>query len=129
MAAAKKAAPAGFKRVETSISGFWKPTKEGQSLQGRVSHEIDAVGVDGKPNKFFIVALTNIDGVEVASRTGKRVTPHEGMLIGVGGKTLLPFLAQHLGREVFIAYQGLGEPKKGQNPPKIYNTYVSQETE
>lgn len=130
MAAVKKGGPpAGFKKVETGIGGFWKPSREGQSIQGRVNHEIEASGLDGKPNKFFILTLTEVDGVEVHSRAGKKVSPHEGMLVGVGGKTLMPFLSQNLGREVWIAYKGLGEPKKGQNPPKLYETYVQAEAD
>ena len=51
------------------------------------------------------------------------------MLVGVGGKTLATFLEEHIGQAVYIVYKGLGVAKKGQNAPKLYDTYEKGEVE
>lgn len=125
---AANAAPKGFKKVETAIAGFWKPAKVGQSLQGVVGHQVETKGADGKANVYFVVRLTSEESGPIARNSdgkggGKAVKPAIGMLVGVGGRTLQTFLKEREGREVFLSYAGLGEAKRGQNPPKLYETF------
>lgn len=117
-------APSGFRKVETSISGFWKPTRVGQSIQGIVGHAVEVAGKEGQPNTFYTLKLTdeNIGG-QIATQDDKPVKPHKGMVIGIGGKALLTFLREREGKEVFLSYKGLGVAKKGQSAPKLYDCY------
>lgn len=117
-----KNAPAGFHKIETSIAGFWKPTKEGQTIQGSIMEAIQIKGRDGD-NTFYTLCLTSEEGGPILSSDDKPVKPEEGMIVGVGGKMLLPFLRGREGREVFLVYAGLGKKKSGQSAPKMYETY------
>lgn len=126
MASPKNNAPKGFKQVDNSLSGFWKPSKAGQHLQGVVRHMIEsknALNSNGKPNQFYAIRLTSPDSGPIIDNHEKDVTPEEGMLIGVGGAVLLNFLAERVGKEVYLVYKGLGKAKKGQSAPKMYETY------
>jgi hypothetical protein len=120
------AAPKGFKKVETGLGGFWKPTKEGQHVQGIIGHAVETKGVDGKPNVFYTFRLLDEKSGPIVNANGKPLKTYEGMLIGIGGKTLLTFFADRLGKEVYIEYQGLGVAKRGQNAPKLYDTFESE---
>jgi hypothetical protein len=117
------AAPKGFKKVETGISGFWKPTKAGHSLQGVVGHAVETKGADGKPNTFYMLRLKTDDSGPIATGAGKVVRAVEGMVVGVGGRTLQTFLGERIGQEVFLEYKGLGDAKRGQSAPKLYDCY------
>ncbi len=120
------AAPKGFRKVETSLAGFWKPEKAGQCLRGVVGHAIEARSPTGETNTFYSIKLTDILGGPVVSRAGKTIKHAVGQQVGVGGKTLLTFLRENVGREVYLEYKGLGDAKKGQNAPKLYDCYVME---
>src|SRR5574342_885853 len=106
----KNKIPPGFKKVEVSIAGFWKPEKVGQSIQGVINEAITTQGKDGD-NTFYTLTLTpDVDGEVHAgpiTKTDKDgndvpVKPASGMLIGLYGKMLLAFLRGREGREVHI---------------------------
>ena len=120
-------APKGFKKVETGLTGFWRPTKVGQCLQGVVGHAVETKGRDGKSNTFFVLRLSTSDCEGVSSQNGKALKADIGMLVGVGGKVLHTFLSEHTGREVYLIYKGLGDAKRGQNAPKLFDVYESVE--
>jgi len=117
------AAPAGFRKIETHLVGFWKPTLAGQSVQGIVGDSVDVQGGDGKVNTFYSLTLTTNDGGPIVAKDGKKVEVGEGQMIGVGGKMLLVFLRGREGKEVYLTYQGLGPKKPGQNAPKMFDTF------
>jgi hypothetical protein len=131
MAAKKKAtrrasngsSPAGFRKVETHLAGFWKPEIPGQSVQGIVGEAVEVQGKDGKLNTFYSLTLTTNDAGPIKGKDDKRVEVGEGQMIGVGGKMLLIFLRGREGKEVYISYTGLGPKKPGQNPPKMFDTF------
>jgi hypothetical protein len=125
MAARKSAmnAPTGYRKVETRINGFWKPKKAGDFLEGVVGHRVEAPGVDGKPNSYYTFRLADDQCQSLETQEGKRLQADGGMLVGVGGKTLLTFLEEHEGKAVYLIYKGLGVAKKGQNAPKLYDTF------
>ena len=118
-------APEGFVKVETSISGFWKPEGAGESLQGIVGAPVEVKArVDGeKPNTFYTLHLTSEEGGPIVSGEDKAIDMRKGMIVGVGGKMLATFLAAREGKEVFLIYRGLGKAKKGQSAPKMYDTF------
>jgi hypothetical protein len=125
MAASKKqnGAPAGYRKVETRIQGFFKAKKPGDFVEGVVGHRTESPGADGKPNVFYTFRLADDQSTAIRDGDDKPVKADGGMLIGIGGKTLLSFLEEHEGQAVFIVYKGLGTAKKGQNAPKLYDTY------
>jgi len=127
--ASKFSVPKGFKKVDNGIAGFWKPTKEGEGLQGIVGHMVETPGADGKPNRFFTVRVTTEESGPIVSNTGRVVKTEVGTLVGVGGRVLANFLGERAGsgREVVLVYKGLGKAKTGRNAPKLYETYDSEE--
>jgi len=128
--AAQDYVPAGFRKVETSISGFWKPEGAGEFLQGIVGAPVEVKGRDDdKPNTFYPLQLTSADGGPIVSGTDKAVKAVEmriGMIVGVGGKMLGMFLREREGKEVFLVYRGLGKAKPGQSAPKMFDTFEAE---
>ena len=130
MAAKKKASrrsnghtPAGFKKVETHLAGFWKPEIPGQSVQGVVGEAIEVQGADGKLNTFYSLTLTTNEAGPIKDKGDKKVDVGEGQMIGIGGKMLLIFLRGREGKEVYLTYTGLGPKKPGQSAPKMFDTF------
>lgn len=117
------AAPAGFRKVETHLAGFWKPDAAGQWVQGIVGEAVEVAGKDGKVNVFYSLTLTTNDANPIKGKDDKRVDVGEGQMIGVGGKMLLSFLRGREGKEVVLAYTGLGPKKPGQNQAKLFDTF------
>lgn len=118
-------APKGFVEVGNSMSGFWKPTIPGQSLQGVVGRMIETEGAEGKTNRFYSVRITDVARTgPIVSGDDDDATIEKGDVVGVGGAVLLSFLEDHEGKEVFLVYKGLGEKKKGKNQAKLYATYA-----
>jgi len=117
------ASPAGFKKVETHLAGFWKPEISGQSVQGIVGEAVEVQGKDGKINVFYSLTLTTNECGPIRGKDDKKVDVGEGQMIGVGGKMLLIFLRGREGKEVYITYTGLGPKKPGQNAPKMFDTF------
>lgn len=113
----------GFKKVETHLAGFWKPTADGQHVRGIVVQAIEVQGREEKANTFYTVQLTSEEGGPIKDGDDKTVKPEVGMIVGVGGKMLLTFLRGREGKEVLLVYRGLGPKKPGQNAPKMYDTY------
>lgn len=125
---AKNTAPEGFREVDNAMTGFWKPTSPGQTIQGIVGPMIVTKGADDKPNRFYTLRITNPErATAVQSTDGKAAADVEaGDLVGVGGALLLSFLANREGQEVYLVYKGLGEKKRGKNPAKLYTTYAKE---
>jgi hypothetical protein len=124
--AARKAvngAPEGYTKVETRIQGFFKPKAPGDFIEGVVGHRAEGPGADGKPNVYYTFRLADDQCRSIRDGDDKVVKVDGGMLVGIGGKTLLTFLEEHEGKAVYIVYKGLGVAKKGQNAPKTYDTY------
>jgi hypothetical protein len=121
--------PAGFRKVETHLAGFWKPEITGQSIQGIVGEAVEVKGKDDKTNTFYTLKLTDDHGGPIMTMDNKKVQIEEGMMIGVGGKMLLIFLRGREGKEVFITYTGLGPKKAGMNPPKMFDTFERESEE
>jgi hypothetical protein len=115
--------PEGFTKIETNLIGFWKPEQPGQFVRGYVGEAVEKIGVDGKPNVFYSLTLTVDDAGPFETREKKAVEATAGQMIGVGGKMLLIFLRGREGKEVYVSYTGLGPAKRGQNPPKMFDTY------
>ena len=115
--------PAGFRKVETHLAGFWKPEIVGQSIQGVVGEAIEVQGADGKVNTFYSLTLTDDSGGPIVGKDGKKVQISEGQMIGLGGKMLLIFLRGREGKEVYVTYTGLGPKKPGQSAPKMFDTF------
>jgi len=122
-------APPGFRKVETTLAGFWKPEIEGQSVQGIVGEAIEQQGKDGKSNVFYLLTLTTDDAAPIKDKSEKTIAVSAGQMIGVGGKMLLIFLRGREGKEVFITYTGLGPKKAGQNAPKLFDTFEREDGE
>lgn len=117
-------APEGFRKIETHLQGFWKPEKPGEIVQGIVGEAVERIGLDGKPNTFYSITLTTDDSGPIKTREdNKTIKVSAGQMIGVGGKMLLVFLRGREGKEVYLRYSGLGPAKRGQNPPKLFDTY------
>jgi hypothetical protein len=117
------ASPKGFKKVETTLGGFWKPELPGQSAQGVVGTPVEISGNDGA-NVFYTFKITDAEITgPIVDKNGKKVHPENGMVIGVGGKYLLMFLRDRIGKEVYLVYSGLGNKKPGQSPPKLFDTF------
>jgi hypothetical protein len=119
----------GFKKVETHLAGFWKPTADGQHLRGIVTQAIEVKGKDEKLNTFYTLLLTSEEGGPIKDGEDKTIKTEAGMIVGVGGKMLLSFLHGREGKEVMLIYRGLGAKKPGQNAPKLYDTYEREEEE
>jgi hypothetical protein len=117
--------PQGFREIDNSLTGFWKPTTAGETLQGVVGQRITTKGAEGKPNTFYAIRLVS-PAPGVQNDKGEDVETEAGDLIGVGGALLLAFLAANEGREVYLIYKGLGTKKPGKNAPKMYGTYVKE---
>lgn len=119
-------APAGFRKVETHLAGFWKPEIPGQHIRGIVGEAVEVQGGDGKLNTFYSLTLTTNDASPIKGKDGKKVEVGEGQMVGVGGKMLLIFLRGREGKEVYISYTGLGPARTGQNPPKMFDTWEAE---
>ena len=129
MASKKQQGPAGYRKVETRIQGFFKPKKAGDFIEGIVGQRSESAGSDGKPNVYYTFRLADDQCQSIENGEGKKLAADGGMLVGVGGKTLATFLEEHIGQAVYIVYKGLGVAKKGQNAPKLYDTYEKGEVE
>lgn len=121
----------GFRKVETHLGGFWKPTHDGQHLRGIVGQAVEVKGKEDKMNTFFTLILTSTEGGPIFGGEGgdKKIAMEQGMIVGVGGKMLLTFLRGREGKEVLLVYRGLGPKKAGQNAPKLYDTYERDDSE
>jgi hypothetical protein len=117
----------GFKKVDNSLNGFWKPSAKGEGLQGVVTTRIEGKGADGNPNVFYALRITNAESGPIVGGDDKPIGVEPGMLVGVGGRTLHSFLGENMGREVALVFQGLGRAKRGRNAPKLYECYASEE--
>lgn len=140
MAAKKKAAkskrsnglggaPEGYSKVETHLVGFWRPTIEGQSVNGTVGEPIDVRGADGKINQFYSLTLISDQGGPIKDKDDKTIPTVPGQMIGIGGKMLLVFLRGREGKDVYLQYIGLGKAKPGQSAPKLFATFQKDEDE
>ena len=116
-------APAGFRKVESNFTGFWKPEGEGESIRGVVGKAIEVPTSDGRTSTFYPMAVTEGDVSSVFNIDGDQVKAGRGALVGFGGKMLLNFLGAHMGQEVYLIYRGLGNAKRGQSAPKMYDMY------
>lgn len=120
----KAGVPAGFRKIETHLVGFWKPEIAGQFIRGLVGEAVEVPGADGKLNTFYTLTLGAGDsGGPIVGKDGKKITVEGGQMIGVGGKMLLIFLRGREGREVHIVFDGLGKAKAGQSAPKMFLTF------
>jgi hypothetical protein len=115
--------PKGFRKVETGISGVWKPKVPGQFIVGIVGHAVETKGNDGRANVYYTFKLADDTSGPIETADEKPVESEAGLNIGVGGKTLQTFLADHVGQPVWIAFRGMGTAKKGQNAPKLYDAF------
>lgn len=115
-------APAGFRKVDGTLVGFWKPELPGESLQGMVGSRIEAAGSDGKPNVFFAVTLT-APALNVITSEDESINAPVGSTVGVGGKMLISFLEARNGQEIALVYRGLGKAKPRQSAPRLFDTY------
>lgn len=126
-------APKGYRKVEMRINGFWKPESVGDWIEGVVGERVEQRGSDGKPNVFYTFRLADDDSVQGAIKkkddAGNEVMvkPEGGMLLGLSGRTLMPFLNDRVGQAVFLRYIGLGKAKPGQSAPKMYETFEKEE--
>ena len=131
------AAPKGFKKVETGMAGFWKPTKAGQHIRGIVGEAIETAGipvkdaegkmVPGKPNTFHTLRVLDEKSGPVQDSKEKALKVYEGMRVGIGGRVLQNFLTEYQGKEVYLEYKGLGVAKKGQSAPKLFDVYAADD--
>lgn len=119
----------GFKKIETHLAGFWKPSADGQHIRGIVVQAIEVQGREEKANTFYTLQLTSEEGGPIKDGDDKTIKPETGMIVGVGGKMLLTFLRGREGKEVLLVYRGLGSKKPGQNAPKLYDTYERDDSE
>lgn len=124
-------APKGFQRVETTVSGFWKPATKGQFIQGVVGRPVSTAGQNGKPNSFYLVRLTVDNCGPVYSKQGdgegEAIKTKAGMLVGVGGAALVDFLNENQGREVYLEYEATNNLGGGKRI-KRFQTFVSNES-
>jgi hypothetical protein len=119
--------PEHFKQVDNALAGFWKPTIEGQGIQGVVGHRVESKGPDGKPNEFYTLRITVAESGPIVAVGDKPIETEVGLLVGVGSRTVQAFLTSHEGQEVVLVYRGLGRPKPGRNAPKLFETYETTE--
>lgn len=122
-------APAGYTKVETRIQGFWKPKDPGDWIEGVVGERVEMPGSDGKSNVWFTLRLATDECEHIENAKGEHVPAEGAMLVGIGGKTLANFMTSHVGLAVYIVYKGLGTAKKGQNAPRLYDTYEKGDAE
>jgi hypothetical protein len=115
-------APKGFRKVDGTLLGFWKPDLEGEVLQGTVGSRIEAAGSDGKPNVFFAVTLTDTV-MNIVTSDDETINAPAGSTVGVGGKMLITFLEARAGQEVALVYRGLGKAKPRQSAPRLFDTF------
>lgn len=125
--------PKGYRKVELRLSGFWKPEKPGDWIEGIVGERIEGKGHDGKENVYysFIVASDDVKGpFERKDEKGmtQKVPAEAGLRVGISGRTLLAFLHDRVGQPVYIRYRGLGRAKPGQSAPKLYDTFEREES-
>lgn len=121
-------APHGYRKVETGIAGFWKPTEPGQSVSGVVGHRVEGE-YKGRKNVYFTFKVADDTSGPITSGDGEPVTVEGGLNVGVGGAVLQTFLAEHEGQAVHLFYTGMGTAKKGQNAPKLFDCYELEPNE
>jgi hypothetical protein len=124
--ASDNGAPAGFRKVDGTLLGFWKPDLAGEILQGVVGARIETPGSDGKPNVFFAVTLTD-SAMNIITSDDETINAPAGSTVGVGGKMLISFLEARTGQEVALVYRGLGKAKPRQSQPRLFDTYERAE--
>lgn len=124
----KIAIPSHAKKIDNALNGFWKPVEPGHALQGVVGRAVETKGADGQPNTFYMLRLTKAESGPIEATGGKPVEVEVGMVVGVGGRTLAGFFESNPGAEVILVFLGLGPKKPGKNPPKMYDTYIVDES-
>jgi hypothetical protein len=86
-----------------STGSFWKPTKEGETLEGLYINKESGVGPN-KSNVYYIERLEDHD------------------IIQLWGTTILDMrmIPVKIGQQVLITYKGLGVKGKGKQAPHIW---------
>ena len=94
-----------YQEIETDV---WKPTTEGDKIEGILVSKDSEVGV----NKSSIYTIES-----------------EGKAVGVWGSAVLDtkMTAVTVGSKIKIVYLGLGNQKKGQNAPKLFQVFVDRD--
>lgn len=116
-------APAGYRKVETGIAGFWRPRELGDEIEGIVGERCEGKGADGRAVVYFRMRLADDQCERIETDEGKRVKASAGLVVGIGGAVLRTFLGERQGHAVLIRYAGMGEARKGKNAPKLFDCY------
>ncbi len=90
-------------QYKESTGNFWKPTKEGDSLEGLYINKEINVGPNSS-NMYYIEKLDTHDVVQL------------------WGTTILDMrmIPVKIGQQVLITYKGLGQKGKGKQAPHIW---------
>jgi len=83
-------------KYKESTGNFWKPTKEGESVEGLYINKEAGVG----PNKSNIYYIEKLEDHEVVQIWGTTILDQRMMPVRIG-------------QQVLITYKGLGEKGKG----------------
>jgi hypothetical protein len=116
--------PAGMKALGSSFAPSWKPEKEGDSVHGVVTGEVRTV-------EFKSTKGRGANKVEVTEeRRTFEMTTHEGDRWAIWESAALAELfdqveAQGVGVEIYIAYDGKGKKKPGQNAPNLFTAAIA----
>jgi len=86
-----------------STGNFWKPTQEGDSLEGLYVNKESNIG----PNASNIYYIERLDTHEVVQLWGTTVLD-------------MRMIPVKIGQQVLITYKGLGQKGKGKQAPHIW---------
>lgn len=115
----KEPVPEGFAQIGGSYAPTWKPGEEGpKTLHGPVTGAVREVEqtIGRRKQTRRCMEVTQ-------KKTGKAFTVWESATLGA--------LFDHIGEtgegpEVWIRYDGVGKPKKGQHPPKLFTVAIKE---
>lgn len=105
-APSSKQLPEGYRQLNAGFAPTWEP-EEGDIVEGQVTAIRQVEMRRGRK-------VIETRAMEVEQEDGERVTIWEAALLSE------LFDTAEVGSQVFVMYQGLGNAKPGQNPPKMF---------
>lgn len=92
----------------------WIPEKEGEVLEGRITGVSFGIQIPGQKKPGDVVQVRDGNGLDHSVWKSATIT------------NLFAFGDSIIGKRVRFTYNGLGQKKKGQNPPKLIKVQLAK---
>lgn len=114
----KDALPEGFKKLDNTYAPAWEPEKQ-KLLHGKVTGGVRevSVNINGTPTDTRCMEVTQ-------KKNGERLTLWESAMLGA---LFDEIIETGEGPEIYVRFDGYGEAKPNQNPPKLFTIAVKED--